>query len=570
MPQKFSLDKNNALESFDSSLNYYNLNKIADKKTLNRLPYSIRILLEASLRKQDGFRIQLEDTEKLLHWETKSISRSETAFMPGRVVLQDFTGVPAVVDLAALRSAMARKNGDPNKINPQVNVDLVIDHSVQVDYFGNKDAMRKNMEQEFERNTERYEFLKWGEQAFSNFRIIPPGAGIVHQVNLEYLASVCLERENFIYPDSLVGTDSHTTMINALGVLGWGVGGIEAEAVMLGQPIYMLSPDVVGVRLHGKRNEKSSATDLVLAVTEMLRKHGVVGKFVEFFGSGLSKLKLTDRATLSNMAPEYGATCGYFPVDKEAIEYLRQTGRDEKLIEKVEKYFRAQGLFREDDSHNPEYSDYLELDISHIEPAIAGPRRPQDRIALSSSKKIWQEVLKAPTKEGGFGIKEKSKNGSLDHGNVVIAAITSCTNTSNPELMIGAGLLAKKARAHGLKVKSYVKTSLAPGSRVVSDYLKKAELDKDLESLGFYTVGYGCTTCIGNSGPLVEEIAKEIEEKALVVASVLSGNRNFEGRISPHVKANFLASPPLVVAYALAGTLDIDFEKRSFRPRQSR
>ena len=473
--------------------------------------------------------------------------------------------------MAALRSAMVRMGGEPTRINPQVRVDLVIDHSVQVDFFGTSSALQQNMEMEFERNQERYEFLKWGQQAFENLGIVPPGAGIVHQVNLEYLASVVLNRDGVVYPDSLVGTDSHTTMINGIGVLGWGVGGIEAEAVMLGQPIYMLIPQVVGFKLKGKLKEGTTATDLVLRVTEMLRKKGVVGKFVEFFGQGLSNLSLPDRATIANMAPEYGATCGFFPVDEETLRYMRSTGRSADTIDLVEKYYKAQGMFRTDQSPDPVYTDTLELDISSVEPALSGPKRPQDRINLSDMQPTWQKALKAPVKERGFELSENElkkvghiENGykaEITHGNVVIAAITSCTNTSNPGVMLGAGLLARKALEKGLKVKPFVKTSLAPGSRVVTDYLDRSGLTKDLDALGFQTVGYGCTTCIGNSGPLPDPVIKAIDEGNLVAASVLSGNRNFEGRISPNVKANFLASPPLVVAYAIAGTVDIDLIK---------
>ena len=547
---------------------YYPLASLSEKAKLDCLPFSIRILLEAALRNQDGFSVLEKDIEELLHWQSKPKQRQEIAFKPGRVILQDFTGVPALVDLAALRSAMARSKGNPKKINPQVQVDLV-DHSVQVDYFGSKEALQKNMEREFERNKERYQFLKWGESAFHNLRIIPPGLGIVHQINLEYLATLILEKDELLYPDSLVGTDSHTTMINGLGVLGWGVGGIEAEAVMLGQPIYMLVPDVVGCRLNGELSVGLTATDLVLSVTQRLREHGVVGKFVEFFGPGLDKLNLPDRATIANMAPEYGATCAYFPVDQESLNYFEQTGKESTQIQMVQDYFQAQGLFRTEKSPDPEYSDILEFDLSQIRASIAGPRRPQDRVSLDEAKGVWQNSLQRPLEERGFALKEKEleasvhlQNGSdrsLRHGSVVIAAITSCTNTSNPELMLCAGLLARKAVEKGLEVKPYVKTSLAPGSRVVSDYLERADLSPYLEKLGFHTVGYGCTTCIGNSGPLPEEVQTAIHKENLVTVAVLSGNRNFEGRISPHVKANFLASPPLVLAYAIAGSIDVDF-----------
>lgn len=538
---------------------------------VSKLPYSIRVLLESALRNEDSFQIHKEDVENLTKWDPAKQSDREFAFKPGRVVLQDFTGVPCVVDLAALRGAMVRMGGDPARINPIVRVDLVIDHSVQVDYFGSGDALKKNMAVEFERNRERYEFLKWGQGAFQNLGIVPPGIGIVHQVNLEYLARGVLEKDGVAYPDSLVGTDSHTTMINGLGVLGWGVGGIEAEVVMLGQPLYMLVPQVIGFKLKGKLREGATATDLVLRVTEMLRKKGVVEKFVEFYGPGLSSLALADRATIANMAPEYGATTGFFPVDAETLRYLERTGRPPELIDLVERYYKEQGMFRTDDSPEPVYTDSLELDLDSVEPALAGPKRPQDRVNLSEMKKTWQGALTKPVKERGFELKPDQVNAKghitggyqaeITHGAVVIAAITSCTNTSNPGVMVGAGLLAKKAVEKGLKVKPFVKTSLAPGSRVVTDYLDRAGLSQYLDQLGFQTVGYGCTTCIGNSGPVPDPVVNAINEGNLVAASVLSGNRNFEGRISPNVKANFLASPPLVVAYALAGTVDIDLSK---------
>lgn len=550
---------------------YYSLReleKITNKKIV-RIPYSIRILLESALRNLDNYKVKEKDVLNVLNYDPHNIPKEEFPFMLGRVILQDFTGVPCVVDLAALRSAMVKMNGDPSKINPLVPVDLVIDHSIQVDYYGDSDSLRKNMELEFERNKERYEFLKWGQSAFKNLRVVPPGIGIVHQVNLEYLAKVVLTNDNIVFPDSLVGTDSHTTMINGLGVLGWGVGGIEAEAVMLGQPLYMLIPEVIGVRLKGELKEGVTATDLVLTITEMLRKRGVVEKFVEFFGPGVNQLSLADRATIANMAPEYGATTGYFPVDQITIDYLRKTGRSEELIELVERYYKEQGLFREDNSVEPNYTDVLELDLSTVEASLAGPKRPQDRIPLKNIKSKWNTIIKLPIKEGGYGLDEnqiKQKvqihNGyhsELKNGDVVIAAITSCTNTSNPSVLIGAGLLAKKAVERGLKRKAYVKTSLAPGSRIVTEYLKKSGLLKYLEELGFYVVGYGCTTCIGNSGPLDEPVVQAINEGNLVVSAVLSGNRNFEGRISPHVKANFLASPILVVAYSIAGTINFDF-----------
>lgn len=538
---------------------------------LDQLPFSIRILLETAIRNLDGYRVEEKDIHSVAAYDAHKPSSKEFPYLPGRVVLQDFTGVPCVVDLAALRSAMVRMKGDPSRINPQVRVDLVIDHSIQVDFFGQNDALIKNMEREFERNQERYEFLKWGQQAFQNFGVVPPGAGIVHQVNLEYLAGVVLQKDGVAFPDSLVGTDSHTTMINGLGVLGWGVGGIEAEAVMLGQPMYMLLPQVVGFKLIGQLPEGATATDLVLTVTQMLRKKGVVEKFVEFYGPGLSSMGLADRATIANMAPEYGATTGFFPVDAETLNYMLRTGRTKEQVDLVEAYYKEQGMFRTDSTPDPVYSDSLELDLSTVEPSLAGPKRPQDRIAMTSLKGKWNELLKSSVKDGGYeldssAIEQKGhiKNGyeaDIGHGDVVIAAITSCTNTSNPNVMVGAGLLAKKAVEKGLEVKPYVKTSLAPGSRVVTDYLDRSGLTEYLDKLGFQTVGYGCTTCIGNSGPIPDPVVDAINEGNLVAASVLSGNRNFEGRISPHVKANFLASPPLVVAYALAGTMDIDLSK---------
>ncbi|MFO7678836.1 MAG: aconitate hydratase AcnA [Chloroflexota bacterium] len=551
---------------------YYRLDKLGD---VSRLPFSIKVLLEALLRTCDGYEVLPADVEKLAKWHAPSPVKDEIPFKPGRVILQDFTGVPAVVDLAALRSAMARLGGDPKKINPQVPVDLVIDHSVQVDQFGSKFALLFNVEREFVRNRERYEFLKWGKEAFENFRVVPPATGIVHQVNLEYLASVVMTKPEgdgvVAFPDSLVGTDSHTTMINGLGVVAWGVGGIEAEAVMLGQPIYMLTPDVVGVRLSGSLPEGSTATDLVLVVTELLRQKGVVGKFVEFYGPGLSSMTLADRATIANMCPEYGATVGFFPVDAETLNYMRNTGRPAELVQLVETYTKAQGLFRTDDMLDPLYTDTVELDLGTVQPSLAGPKRPQDRIALTDMKTQYQKNLLAPVGPQGLGLQEEdlgrtavvaASNGSpeseISHGSVVIAAITSCTNTSNPSVMLGAGLVAKKAVEKGLSVKPYVKTSLAPGSRVVEDYLHKAGLIEPLEALGFHIVGFGCTTCIGNSGPLPEAVAAAITEGDIVASAVLSGNRNFEGRVSPLTKTNYLASPPLVVAYALAGTTDID------------
>ncbi|MBL9124492.1 MAG: aconitate hydratase AcnA [Planctomycetaceae bacterium] len=537
------------------------------------LPASIRVLLESVLRNCDGFEVTEADVRTMAGWRPQDLPELEIPFKPARVVLQDFTGVPCVVDLAAMRSAMQRVGGDPKKINPLIPVDLVIDHSVQVDFFGTGEALALNVDLEFSRNRERYEFLKWGQQAFKNFRVVPPAVGIVHQVNLEYLAKGVFVRDDHLgpvaIPDSLVGTDSHTTMINGLGVVGWGVGGIEAEAVMLGQPIYMLMPEVIGFELTGKLPAETTATDLVLVVTQMLRKRGVVGKFVEFYGAGLSGMSVADRATIANMAPEYGATMGYFPIDAQTIEYLRRTGRTDEEAQLVERYAREQGLFRTDDSPAPKFTDTLSLDLSTVEPSLAGPKRPQDRVALSHMKQSFEKALRAPLNERGFALDEAAtrrtatvvdngKTAEIGHGAVVIAAITSCTNTSNPSVMLGAGLLAKKAVEKGLKPKPYVKTSLAPGSRVVTDYLDKAGLSGPLDQLGFQTVGYGCTTCIGNSGPLPEPVGKAVQAGDLVASAVLSGNRNFEGRVNPLVKANYLASPPLVVAYALAGTTDID------------
>ena len=567
------------LTSAAGSHSYFDLSALGD---VSRLPFSIKILLESCLRNMDGFEVSEANVRHLLSWSPKTAAE-EVPFKPARVVLQDFTGVPCVVDLAAMRDAMKRAGGDPQKINPLVPVDLVIDHSVQVDEYANPLALVKNAQIEFERNRERYEFLKWGQKAFRNFGVVPPSIGIVHQVNLEYLASVVMTDGGVAFPDSLVGTDSHTTMINGLGVLGWGVGGLEAEAAMLGQPCYLLTPEVVGFRLTGQLPEGATATDLVLTVTQMLRAHGVVGKFVEFFGPGMKSMSVADRATIGNMAPEYGATMGFFPVDEKSLEYLRLTGRDAKQIDLVERYCKTNGLWAEAGSE-PQFTELLQLDLSKVEPSMAGPKRPQDRVALPGVRSDFRRVLTGdfgkPLEEmlprgaresgevpafsvgdagGGTAVLEKPRTGmALQHGDVVIAAITSCTNTSNPSVMVAAGLLAKKANARGLKVPPYVKTSLAPGSRVVTDYFEKAGLQKELDKLGFNTVGYGCTTCIGNSGPLPEHIAREIEENDLVAVSVLSGNRNFEGRINPHVKANYLASPPLVVAYALAGTIDID------------
>ncbi|BCW97747.1 MAG: aconitate hydratase [Armatimonadota bacterium] len=539
--------------------------------SLERLPYSLRILLENLLRTEDGISVTAEDIAALAGWDPQAIPEREIAFTPARVLLQDFTGVPCVVDLAAMRDAMAELGGDPSRINPLQPVELVIDHSVQVDAFGRPDALLINVEREFQRNRERYSFLKWGQSAFRNFRAVPPSTGIVHQVNLEYLARVVFTAEAddgslSAYPDTLVGTDSHTTMINGLGVLGWGVGGIEAEAAMLGQPVSMLIPSVVGFRLTGALTEGATATDLVLTVTQILRQKGVVGKFVEFFGPGLATLPLADRATISNMCPEYGATCAIFPVDAETLRYLRHSGRSEEHIQLVEAYFKEQGLFHSPEAPEAVYSDVLELDLSSVEPSVAGPRRPQDRVPLSKTADSFREALPSLLGPSASGAGAASavrarldgQEFELTHGSVVIAAITSCTNTSNPSVMIAAGLLARNAVERGLRSKPWVKTSLAPGSRVVTRYLEAAGLSRYLDEIGFNTVGYGCTTCIGNSGPLPEAISRAIAEGGLVTASVLSGNRNFEGRINPEVRANYLMSPPLVVAFALAGRIDID------------
>jgi aconitate hydratase len=535
-------------------------------KNVSRLPVSLKVLLENLLRQEDGHHVNKGDIEALANWNPKVKSDKEIAFMPARVLMQDLTGVPAVVDLAAMREAMKRLGGDPKKINPLAPVDLVIDHSVQVDHFGTADALHKNSEIEFQRNIERYAFLRWGQTAFDNFRLIPPDTGICHQVNLEYLAPVVFratrDGAHFAYPDTVVGTDSHTTMINGLGVVGWGVGGIEAEAALLGQPIIMLIPEVIGFKLHGKLPEGATATDLVLTVVQMLRKKGVVEKFVEFFGSGLSSLSLADRATIGNMGPEYGATIGYFPIDDETLRYLELTGRDPEQIKLVEAYANEQGIFRTDSSPDPIFTDTLELDLATVVPSLSGPRRPQDRIPLTESKKAFKEALPSLIRSGDpsktVNVQANGNSFQLGHGSVVISAITSCTNTSNPSVMIGAGLLAKKAVEKGLSTKPWVKTSLAPGSKVVTEYLKVSGLLPYLEKIGFYLVGYGCTTCIGNSGPLPEPVLNAIQEGDLVAAAVLSGNRNFEGRIHANVRANYLASPPLVVAYALAGSMDTD------------
>ncbi len=547
------------------SYDYFSLPSAAAQiGDVSRLPYSMKVLLENLLRFEDGVSVKVDDAKACVAWlDNKGKTEHEVAYRPARVLMQDFTGVPAVVDLAAMREAMQALGGKAQQINPLTAVDLVIDHSVMVDAFGNEMAFQSNVEREFERNGERYEFLRWGQQAFRNFRVVPPGTGICHQVNLEYLAqTVWVEQDeengtNVAYPDTLVGTDSHTTMVNGLAVLGWGVGGIEAEAAMLGQPVSMLIPEVIGFKLTGKLKEGTTATDLVLTVTEMLRKKGVVNKFVEFYGNGLDNLSLADRATIGNMAPEYGATCGFFPIDKETIRYLTFTGRDAHRAKLVEEYAKAQGMWRDASSPDPIFTDTLELDISTVEPSIAGPKRPQDRVLLSQSASTFKKYMTdtgIPAKE----IAVKGESYTLKQGDVVIAAITSCTNTSNPSVMLAAGLLAKKAHEKGLTVKPWVKPSLAPGSQVVTEYLDHAGLTEHLDALGFNLVGYGCTTCIGNSGPLPENIGNAVDEGDLTVAAVLSGNRNFEGRISPHVKANYLASPPLVVAYALAGNMNID------------
>jgi aconitate hydratase len=590
-----SFESKRTFRSISHSAIIYSLPALEQKtgKRLGRLPVSLRILLENLLRREDGRVVRKEDIEALVHWDPHAAPNKEIAFMPARVLLQDFTGVPCIVDLAVMRDAMIAAGGDPEKINPLQPVDLVIDHSVIVDEYGTASAFQNNAAGEFRRNKERYAFLRWGQQAFKNFRVVPPDTGIVHQVNLEYLARVVFQTrqddETIAYPDTLVGTDSHTTMINGLGVLGWGVGGIEAEAAMLGQPISMLIPQVVGFKLRGKLQAGATATDLVLTITQMLRKKGVVGKFVEFYGPGLSFLSLADRATIGNMAPEYGATTGFFPVDKESLNYLRFSGRAEDHVAFVEAYLKEQGLFYSEDNAEPEFSDTLELDLGDVVPSIAGPKRPHDRIPLSQSKIAYRSTLVETLKGKKTSVDANSATAwindpgksaqpdflesvsleidgrrcKLEHGAVVIAAITSCTNTSNPSVLVAAGLLAKKAVEKGLISKPWVKTSLAPGSKVVTEYLRDAGLMEPLEHLGFHLVGYGCTTCIGNSGPLQEEVAKAVRELDLVVASVLSGNRNFEGRINAQTRINYLASPPLVVAYAIAGTMDIDFGRQA-------
>ncbi|TQR43539.1 aconitate hydratase AcnA [Paenibacillus popilliae] len=557
------------------SYRYYSLEAFeAQGNDISRLPFSIKVLLEAALRQFDGRAITKDHVNQIANWANGRDENKEIPFIPARIVLQDFTGVPVVVDLAAMRDTVKKAGGDPKQINPLVPVDLVIDHSVMVDAFGTKDALEYNMNVEFERNEERYRFLRWAQTAFDNFRAVPPATGIVHQVNLEYLASVAATKQvdgvTEVYPDSLVGTDSHTTMINGLGVVGWGVGGIEAEAGMLGQPLYFVTPEVIGFKLTGSLAEGATATDLALTVTQMLRKKGVVGKFVEFFGPGLGNISLADRATVANMAPEYGATIGFFPVDQETLNYMSLTGRSEEQIELVKAYYTAQGLFRTEATEDPAFTDVIELDLGSIVPSLAGPKRPQDRVEMTNMKQSFLDIVRTPIDKGGYGLSDEKieqqvavthPNGEttqLKTGAVVIAAITSCTNTSNPSVMIGAGLVAKKAVERGLKKPAYVKSSLTPGSLVVTEYLNKSGLIEPLEALGFHVAGYGCATCIGNSGPLPDEVSKAIADEDMTVAAVLSGNRNFEGRVHAQVKANYLASPPLVVAYALAGTVNID------------
>src|ERR1700726_2857438 len=581
---------NNTVRSFNAGQGkegfYYSLPALEEAGVgkISRLPVSIRIVLESVLRNCDGKKVAEKDVEVLANWNAKVPAKEEIPFVVARIVLQDFTGVPLLVDLAAMRAAVAKLNRDPKTIEPLVPVDLVVDHSVQVDFAGSPEALRLNLDMEFKRNRERYEFLKWGQQAFETFRVVPPGIGIVHQVNLEYLAKGVLSaitgRGEVFYPDTLVGTDSHTTMINGLGIVGWGVGGIEAEAGMLGQPVYFLTPEVVGVHLSGKLREGVTATDLALRITQMLRAEKVVGKFVEFYGEGAASLPLPDRATIGNMAPEYGATMGFFPVDSESVNYLRMTGRSEEAVDRFEKYFRAQQLFGMPRKGAIDYSVDLDLDLASVQPSVAGPKRPQDRVDLESLGKTFLSLLVKPAAEGGYGKDPQSltetvtvsmngkdaaahpeKSAPIGHGSVLIAAITSCTNTSNPSVMLGAGLLAKNAVERGMKVNPTVKTSLAPGSRVVTDYLQKTGLQPYLDKLGFNIVGYGCTTCIGNSGPLHPNIEQALSDKDFVGASVLSGNRNFEARVHQSIKANFLMSPPLVVAFALAGRVDIDLSK---------
>ena len=560
------------------SYRYYSLEALGAQgyQGIDRLPFSIKVLLEAAVRQFDGRAITKDHVNQIAKWAEGQDENKEIPFIPSRIVLQDFTGVPVVVDLAAMRDTVKKAGGDPKRINPLVPVDLVIDHSVMVDAFGSDQALEYNMNVEFERNEERYRFLRWAQTAFDNFRAVPPATGIVHQVNLEYLASVAATKEvdgvTEVFPDSLVGTDSHTTMINGLGVVGWGVGGIEAEAGMLGQPLYFITPEVIGFKLTGTLAEGATATDLALTVTQMLRKKGVVGKFVEFFGPGLESISLADRATVANMAPEYGATIGFFPVDHETLNYLRLTGRTEEQVALVEAYYKAQGMFRHADTPDPIFTDIIELDLSSVVPSLAGPKRPQDRVELSNMKQSFLDIVRTPVDKGGYGLSDSKieqkvpvahpngETSQLSTGAVVIAAITSCTNTSNPSVMIGAGLVAKKAVERGLRKPAYVKSSLTPGSLVVTEYLKKSGLMDSLEQLGFHVAGYGCATCIGNSGPLPDEVGQAIADHDMTVAAVLSGNRNFEGRIHAQVKANYLASPPLVVAYALAGTVNIDLD----------
>ncbi|GIO87494.1 aconitate hydratase A [Paenibacillus faecis] len=578
MPKNDFFSSSRTLEVGGKSYRYYDLQALEQQGLgkIGKLPFSIKVLLEAAVRQFDGRAITEEHVKQIAGWSEGRDENKEIPFIPARIVLQDFTGVPVVVDLAAMRDTVKKAGGDPKQINPLVPVDLVIDHSVMVDAFGTPEALEYNMNVEFERNEERYRFLRWAQTAFNNFRAVPPATGIVHQVNLEYLASVAatktVDGETVVFPDSLVGTDSHTTMINGLGVVGWGVGGIEAEAGMLGQPLYFVTPEVIGFKLTGSLTEGATATDLALTVTQMLRKKGVVGKFVEFYGPGLANISLADRATVANMAPEYGATIGYFPVDQETLAYLRSTGRSEEQIALVEAYYKAQGMFRTSETEDPEFSDLIELDLASVVPSLAGPKRPQDRIELTEMKDSFNSIIRTPVDKGGYGLSDekieqkvpvKHPNGEtsvLSTGAVVIAAITSCTNTSNPSVMLGAGLLAKKAVERGLKKPGYVKSSLTPGSLVVTEYLAKAGLIEPLEALGFHVAGYGCATCIGNSGPLPDEVSAAIAENDMTVAAVLSGNRNFEGRVHAQVKANYLASPPLVVAYALAGTVNIDLQ----------
>jgi aconitate hydratase A / 2-methylisocitrate dehydratase len=569
---KDSLKTHRTLDVGGKSFDYFSITEAAKQLgDISRLPVSLKVLLENVLRFEDGQSYTVDDARAIAGWLENGTSTKEVPFRPARILLQDFTGVPAVVDLAAMRDGITRLGGNPDKVNPLVPVDLVIDHSVMVDAYGTANALQQNVDIEFERNGERYTLLRWGQEAFDNFRVVPPGTGICHQVNLEYLAQGVwtskADGRTIAYPDTLYGTDSHTTMVNGLGVLGWGVGGIEAEAAMLGQPIAMLIPDVIGFRLTGKMPEGATATDLVLTVTQMLREKGVVGKFVEFFGNGLDSLPLADRATIGNMAPEYGATCGFFPIDAVALEYMHLSGRDEHRVKLVEAYCRAQGMWRDTDTPDPVFTDVLGLDLGAVQPSLAGPKRPQDRVTLKDASGAFKteltKSLGVAANDVGKKVMVAGRNYEIGHGDVVIAAITSCTNTSNPYVMVAAGLVARKAREKGLTPKPWAKTSLAPGSQVVTEYLDKSDLTKDLDAIGFNTVGYGCTTCIGNSGPLDEVIADAIEDNGLVAVSVLSGNRNFEGRISPNVRANYLASPPLVVAYALLGSMNEDITTAS-------